>query len=325
MSLGFVKEYDTSLYGRDEFMEIWPEISEIGLEISEAALEHIEPDETLLFGAENQAIAYIKGCLFMLGFSEVDRGFNAKLYDEHTSSAVVKAKFTIVKMGRSIEIVDSIDTNFVQGLIFLFNKQESSEVSTLFDALAKARTTKDFGIRKDIEPETKTTVKQQIPKPSADRPSVKSGIDLPVNMSLAQKSVQYSLAKDGNKQLSPNFTVAEFKSKDGSDTVLVNPALVDLLEKIRKHFNKPIDIISAYRTPRHNARLSGAAKNSQHMYGNAADIKIQGVSPKEIYDWLNSWHQGGLGLYPTFTHVDVRNTVGKDIARWGKSTGDDVA
>jgi uncharacterized protein YcbK (DUF882 family) len=69
--------------------------------------------------------------------------------------------------------------------------------------------------------------------------------------------------------------------------------------------------------------LKGAAKNSQHMYGNAADIKIDGVSPKEIYDWLNSWHKGGLGLYPTFTHVDVRNTVGRSLARWGgaKSTG----
>ncbi len=54
------------------------------------------------------------------------------------------------------------------------------------------------------------------------------------------------------------------------------------------------------------------------MYGNAADIKIEGVTPKEIYDWMSGWHKGGLGLYPTFTHIDVRDTVGQNLARWGK-------
>ena len=63
-------------------------------------------------------------------------------------------------------------------------------------------------------------------------------------------------------------------------------------------------------------KSKGVAKNSYHMRGLATDITISGVSPKEIYDYVNSFHQGGLGLYPTFVHVDVRDTVGDPKSRW---------
>jgi uncharacterized protein YcbK (DUF882 family) len=52
------------------------------------------------------------------------------------------------------------------------------------------------------------------------------------------------------------------------------------------------------------------------MRGLATDITISGVSPKEIYDFVNPFHQGGLGLYPSFVHVDVRDTVGDPKSRW---------
>ena len=38
---------------------------------------------------------------------------------------------------------------------------------------------------------------------------------------------QYSLAKDGNRKLAPDFKVREFRCKDGSDEILVDEALVD--------------------------------------------------------------------------------------------------
>lgn len=149
---------------------------------------------------------------------------------------------------------------------------------------------------------------------------VKRGVDYPVeNLEKnANLSIQYSLQKDGEKNVSPNFKVKHFACKDKSDVVLINPHLVELLEKIREKFGKNINVHSAYRTPSYNRRLSGAAKYSQHMYGNAADITIPGVTPREIYTWVNSFHQGGLGVYPTFTHVDVRDKLGGKIARWAK-------
>ena len=152
---------------------------------------------------------------------------------------------------------------------------------------------------------------------------VKRGVDYPIQ-SLDKNtnlSIQYSLQKDGEKSVSPNFKVKNFACKDKSDVVLINPHLVELLEKIRVKFGKNINVHSAYRTPSYNRSLSGAAEYSQHMYGNAADITITGVTPREIYNWVNSFHQGGLGVYPTFTHIDVRDKLGGKLARWSKGGG----
>ena len=58
---------------------------------------------------------------------------------------------------------------------------------------------------------------------------------------------QYSLAKDGAKQLSPAFKVREFRCRDGSDAIMIDQTLVVLLQAIREHFGKPITITSGYR------------------------------------------------------------------------------
>ena len=69
---------------------------------------------------------------------------------------------------------------------------------------------------------------------------------------------QYSLAKDGNRKLAPDFKVREFRCKDGSDEILVDEALVLLLQCIREHFGKAVTITSGYRTAAHNRSVGGA-------------------------------------------------------------------
>ena len=86
----------------------------------------------------------------------------------------------------------------------------------------------------------------------------------------------YSYAKDGNRKLSANFAVKEFRCKDGSDPIFIDDELVTLLQKIRDHFGKSVTITSAYRTAAHNKAVKGATY-SQHCYGKAADIRVQGV------------------------------------------------
>ena len=124
----------------------------------------------------------------------------------------------------------------------------------------------------------------------------------------------YSLARDGNIALSPHFHVREFRCRDGSDPVFVDTALVELLERIREHFGKAVTITSAYRTPVHNA-AAGGARFSQHLYGRAADIRVQGVSVEDVAAYAESllpdW--GGVGRYPVkagratgWVHVDTR-------------------
>lgn len=123
----------------------------------------------------------------------------------------------------------------------------------------------------------------------------------------------YSKAKDGNKKLSTNFRVREFACSDGSDPIFIDSDLVNVLQKIRTHFGKSVTITSAYRTPTKNKAVGGAVY-SQHQYGTAADIKVSGVTPKKVAQYAEKLlpNRGGIGIYSTFTHIDVRQTK----ARW---------
>ena len=92
---------------------------------------------------------------------------------------------------------------------------------------------------------------------------------------------QYSLAKNGDRRLAPDFKVRELRCRDGSDTVMVDEALTVVLQCIREHFGKPVTI-AAY---------------------------AESLMP----DW------GGVGRYPVkagratgWVHVDTR----ADKARW---------
>lgn len=130
----------------------------------------------------------------------------------------------------------------------------------------------------------------------------------------------YSKAADGTKKAymsnglrCANFRVREFACKDGTDPVFISPELVTVLQNIRNHFGKAIIINSAYRTPPHNVK-EGGVSDSQHLYGIAADIKVSGVTPKEVAAYAETLmpNKGGIGIYSSFTHIDVRETK----SRW---------
>ena len=125
---------------------------------------------------------------------------------------------------------------------------------------------------------------------------------------------QYSLAKDGARQLAPGFKVREFRCRDGSDVVMIDESLVMLLQCIREHFGKPITITSGYRTAAHNKSVGGA-KSSQHLLGKAADIQVADTTVEAVAAYAESlmpdW--GGVGRYPVkagrakgWVHVDTR-------------------
>ena len=131
---------------------------------------------------------------------------------------------------------------------------------------------------------------------------------------------QYSVAKDGNRRLAPDFKVRELRCRDGTDTVMVDEVLTVVLQCIREYFGKAVTITSGYRTAAHNAAVGGA-KSSQHLLGRAADIRVQGVSVEDVAAYAESlmpdW--GGVGRYPVkagrttgWVHVDTR----ADKARW---------
>lgn len=117
---------------------------------------------------------------------------------------------------------------------------------------------------------------------------------------------------------SAHFKMSEFKCKDG--TVVPSmywnnlQKLMNMLEEIRSAVgNRAIFIHSGYRTVSHNNKCGGA-KKSQHLTASAADIKVSGMKPSDVYAICDRLvgSRGGVGKYSTFVHVDVR---GKR-ARW---------
>ena len=118
--------------------------------------------------------------------------------------------------------------------------------------------------------------------------------------------------------LSLHFNRAEFACRCGCGFGTrvgdVSQALVRVLEQIRMQFDAPVAVVSGCRCSKHNRSVGGAIA-SQHVRGTAADIKVQGVSPKSVADWLSAAYPRtyGIGRYRTWTHIDVRLSP----SRWG--------
>lgn len=94
---------------------------------------------------------------------------------------------------------------------------------------------------------------------------------------------------------------------DGDRAVWIEPRLFDLLAAVQSSLSAihGAALPSGYRTPEHNAQLEGAARNSMHLYGYAADLQVAGYSPKAIAVAASFFAEGGIGLYDGFTHLDV--------------------
>ena len=114
----------------------------------------------------------------------------------------------------------------------------------------------------------------------------------------------------GNKtQLSKNFTSLEFDchGKGCCSTTMVDDKLVNYLQQIRDHFGKAVTINSGYRCAVHNASVGGASR-SNHMDGEAADIKIKGITPLELAQYAESIGVKGIGVYSWGVHIDTRTS-----------------
>lgn len=86
---------------------------------------------------------------------------------------------------------------------------------------------------------------------------------------------------------------------------------------LRSYLSGDITITSGYRDKERNRRAGGKA-NSLHLTGQAADFKVNGMTPKQVYNIIENlikskkMLQGGLGVYSTWVHYDIRGTR----ARW---------
>lgn len=119
--------------------------------------------------------------------------------------------------------------------------------------------------------------------------------------------------------LTANFSRKEFACKCGCGFDSVNPALVAGLQALRDLVGRPITVTSGCRCPKHNASPKvGGAKNSQHLLGNAADIVISGMTPRQMAAQAEQVAQFQTGAIITYTrngfiHVDVRGKRYREV------------
>ena len=93
----------------------------------------------------------------------------------------------------------------------------------------------------------------------------------------------------------------------------MDPLLFDVLWHTMNvtGFHGTVEVLSAYRSPQTNAWLAsvsrGVARDSQHMSGNAMDIRFPGVPVFKIRQAARSLQMGGVGFYPRsgFVHLDT--------------------
>jgi uncharacterized protein YcbK (DUF882 family) len=151
---------------------------------------------------------------------------------------------------------------------------------------------------------------------------------------------------DVDLPISKHLRVGDFLSHDSQQTwpryAAVSPRLLDKLELViaeitRWHGSETpvslaLDVHSGFRAPAHNGHIARAARDSEHQYGDAADVvmdangdgkytaldsRLVGLAV-EIVELKHPELVGGLGIYTsghsrtTYVHIDARGTR----ARW---------
>ncbi len=146
-------------------------------------------------------------------------------------------------------------------------------------------------------------------------------------------------ADDADVMLSTHLRVSNFLTHDSQKQwpryVAIDPRVVDKIELVLGELARrrgddqltfDVRVHSGFRTPLHNAGVEGSARDSRHMYGDAADVAIDAdgdgkftifdaYQVERAVDWverLTPELAGGLGVYsssrwPTpYVHIDAR-------------------
>ena len=108
-----------------------------------------------------------------------------------------------------------------------------------------------------------------------------------------------------------DFRTGEFAEMD--------PKLLDILHDVRNELGseETYEVISAYRSSKTNDMLrsksGGVARNSQHLLGNAIDVRLRGVPTEDLRDTALEMQRGGVGFYKQsdFVHMDTGR-----VRRW---------
>lgn len=112
--------------------------------------------------------------------------------------------------------------------------------------------------------------------------------------------------KNDNFKLSKNFSSKEFQCKCSYPDCIEQRVSVDLIEnlqKLRDEHSSSITITSGYRCEKHNKDIGGSPR-SQHIHGNAADLKTSNMT--KLLSLVEKFFKAIGNNIPSFIHVDER-------------------
>lgn len=139
--------------------------------------------------------------------------------------------------------------------------------------------------------------------------------------------------------LTKHLKVRDFVTHDRQSVwpkyIAVDPRVLDKIELVLRELARrrgeesadfALEVHSGFRTPLHNSGVEGAARDSRHLYGDAADVAIDADGDgrltlldayrvEQAVDWVERLHPelaGGLGVYSShryatpYCHIDAR-------------------
>lgn len=236
------------------------------------------------------------------------------------------------------KIIDDLDdensyelnANLSKDDLFSVDELEESENEEYFyeegfagEVLDEEENSYEDGLVEELEFETET-LKRTILFPSGESLQIVSGPDANGERYYDPNHTNNPLLDTGGenrkKNLSRHFTVHEL-TKSGStqfEHARIDPALVECLQAIRDKVGKSITVNSGYRSYAYNANIYRKRRRkptkSRHCSGQAADIKVQGMSGYELAQLGISAYSPdiGVGIGANYIHIDVRG----HWARW---------
>ena len=114
-----------------------------------------------------------------------------------------------------------------------------------------------------------------------------------------------------------NYFMRDWRS---GQAIGIDPRTIDIAAASHRllQTKEPYMMLSGYRSPKTNAMLrsrsSGVARNSLHMVGKAADLRLKSRSVSQMFKAASACNAGGVGKYSrsNFVHMDCG-----PVRHWG--------
>lgn len=134
----------------------------------------------------------------------------------------------------------------------------------------------------------------------------------------------YSLKKDGEKYCSEHTRVREMRCKDGTDKILIDEKLMEMIEKLFAALKcKKYIINSGYRTSAYDKKVGGNG-NGQHTKGTAVDCYFYGADGKIISSKEVSCIAQDLGFKGIANITSKYQAIHLDMRTSGKYYGNEI-